>query len=143
MLKRDITYIDANGEKVTDTFYFNLNEVEIVRINADYKGGIEEVFKRAAKTGEQKELFEVIERIILSSYGERTEDGKGFTKNDILRNEFMNSFAYNALFKEIGANDDAAATFIKGVMPSEFSQDIDKALLQKKVVNLPPAPPKE
>ncbi len=42
MLKKEITYVDYNGNKVTENLYFNLSSVEQTRLFARYtKGGYE------------------------------------------------------------------------------------------------------
>ncbi|MET0466308.1 MAG: hypothetical protein ABW007_24330 [Chitinophagaceae bacterium] len=133
MLKRDITYEDFDGEKVTETFYFNLTKSEIIELEVGYKEGLQEVLQRIIKTEDKKRLIEEFKRIILLSYGERSEDGKRFIKNDGLREAFSQTAAYDALFIELATNEESAALFIKGIIPKDFVQEVEKA----EVVNLP------
>ena len=47
MLKREITYTDFfTEEEVTEEFYFNLTEVEVIELNAQYPGGFEYFMKK-------------------------------------------------------------------------------------------------
>jgi hypothetical protein len=133
MLKRDISYEDFDGEKVTGTFYFNLSKSEIIELEVGYKEGLQETLTRIVKTNDRKRLIEEFKKIILLSYGERSEDGKRFVKNDELREAFSQTAAYDALFIELATDDEAAAVFIRGVIPKDFAQEIDKA----EVLNLP------
>jgi hypothetical protein len=133
MLKRDISYEDFDGEKVTSTFYFNLSKSEIIELEVGYKEGLQETLTRIVKTNDRKRLIEEFKKIILLSYGERSEDGKRFVKNDELREAFSQTAAYDALFIELATDDEAAAVFIRGVIPKDFAQEIDKA----EVLNLP------
>lgn len=145
MLTREITYKDGNtGEMVTEKFYFNLNKRELLKFNFDYesKGGIEGVIKKAAQSGEQKELFDMIDELLLTSYGIKAADGKGFTKTEELKKQFLDSFAYEALFEELIENEDNALKFINGVVPDGFKNVFNEADKQK-IVSLPDISTKE
>lgn len=136
MLKRDITYEDFNGDKVTDTYYFNLTRSEIIELEVGYKGGLEQALKRIIAAQDNKQLFAEFKRIVLLAYGEKSDDGKRFIKTPELREAFSQTAAYDALFMELATNDDAAATFIKGVIP----RDMSEPQVQDKPTSPPPSP---
>jgi hypothetical protein len=133
MLKRDITYEDFDGDKITETFYFNLTKSEIIELEVGYKGGLQEALQAIIKADDKKRLIEEFKRIILMSYGMRSEDGKRFIKSDDLREAFSQTAAYDELFMELATNEDSAATFIKGIIPKDFAKEVEKA----EVRNLP------
>jgi len=133
MLKREITYEDFDGEKVTGTFYFNLTKSEIIELEVAYSGGLQETLQLIIKTDNKKRLIEEFKRIILLAYGVKSEDGKRFIKNDELREEFSQTAAYDELFIELATNEESAAVFIKGIIPKDFAKEVEKA----EVVNLP------
>jgi hypothetical protein len=139
VLKRDITYEDFNGERVTDTFYFNLTRTEIIELELSYDGGLEASINKIIKAENVNALIMEFKKIVLLAYGQRTEDGKRFIKNDQLKEEFSQTAAYDALFMELATDDDAAATFIKGIMPSDIVKEMAKT--KTETVHLPPLPP--
>lgn len=148
MITKEITYEDFDGNKVTETFYFHLNKVELTKFALDYPEGIDKVLSKATASGDNKEVFALIEKFLLSSYGIRAEDGKGFTKTAEITKKFQDSFAYEALYEELIANDTNASMFIKGIMPKGFiPEDTTLEDLSKPkspiVINLPPVPTKE
>ena len=126
MLKRDITYENFDGEQTTDTFYFNLTKSEIIELEVGYEGGLQAALQRIIRTNDSKSLISEFKKIVLSAYGVRSDDGKRFIKNDQLREEFSQTAAYDALFMDLATNDDAAATFIKGVVPKDFQKEMEK-----------------
>jgi hypothetical protein len=142
MLKREITYETFDGEVLTEIFYFNISKPELVDLEVEYKEGLSNLLQKIVKAEDGKALVEHFKRIILLAYGEKSEDGKRFIKNDKLREEFSQSAAYNALFMELATDENAAATFIKGVIPKDMTQELDT-----KTVELPkdapetPTPP--
>lgn len=138
MLKRDITYKDFDGNEVTETFYFNLSRTELVDLELSYDGGLEAAINRIIESKDVKALINEFKRIVLESYGVKSEDGKRFIKNDEVREAFSQTAAYDSLFFELATNADAAADFVKGIVPFELTE-----LSQPNVENvqLPPAPP--
>lgn len=133
MLKRDITYEDFDGDSVTETFYFNLSKSEIIELEVAYQGGLQETLQRIIKTNDQKRLIEEFKRIILLSYGERSDDGRRFIKSDELREAFSQTAAYDSLFIELATNAESASVFIKGIIPKDFAKEVEKA----EIANLP------
>lgn len=141
MLKRDITYENFNGVKETETFYFNLTRTEIVELEVSYDGGLEASIQKIIDAQNIKALITEFKRIVLLAYGVRSEDGKRFIKSDELREEFSQTAAYDALFMELATDDNAAAIFIKSVIPSDMSKELEKIEGQQ-TLSLPPIPPK-
>lgn len=145
MLKRSITYEDFNGNTQTDEFYFNLTKSELVELEAGYEGGLEATIRRIVEAKDNAALIREFKRIILAAYGERSEDGKRFVKNEELRNEFTQTAAYDALFFELATNETAASDFIKAVLPKDMAAEIEKTEAEAQTQGferkLPPAPP--
>ncbi|MET0785911.1 MAG: hypothetical protein ABWY25_04335 [Paenisporosarcina sp.] len=127
MLKREITYEDFNGEKVTETFYFNLTKSEIIELNVGYEGGLGSAIQRIVETSDVRSVVAELKKILLMSYGIKSEDGKRFIKSDELRLQFTQTPAYDILFMDIATNDTASAAFIKGILPKDFVEEIEKA----------------
>lgn len=141
MLKREISYEDFDGNRMTDIFYFNLSKTEIVELEVGYEGGLEAAIRRIMAAQDNKALLAEFKRIILASYGIRSEDGKRFIKTEDLRTEFSQTAAFDALFMELATDDDAAATFIKGILPADLSLEVEKAQTMVVVPLDPPPPP--
>lgn len=142
MLKREITYEDYNGEKVTEVFYFNLTQSELVELEVSYEGGLEASIKRIIEAKNVQALVQEFKKIILSAYGVRSEDGKRFIKNDQVREEFTQSAAYDALFMELATDDDAASKFITGILPASLVEAVAAAQTQAPVENVELPEPK-
>ena len=81
MLKKTITYEDFNGDKVSEDFFFHLSKAELVELELSHKGGLSEALKRIVESEDGKAIIAEFKNIILSSYGQRSDDGKRFVKN--------------------------------------------------------------
>jgi len=140
VLKRSITYEDFNGEKITEVFYFNLNKSELIELESTYKAGLGETLQRIIEANDNGAIVKEFKRLILASYGVKSEDGKRFIKTDQLREEFTQTAAYDALFMELATDENAATVFISGIMPKDMQPTIDDT--PTKTIVIPPlAPP--
>lgn len=142
MLKRDVTYETYDGETVTETFYFNITQPELLEMEVAIEGGFGEFLKRIVKAQNEKALIEEFKKIILFSYGVKSEDGKRFIKSDELRRDFEQTAAYATLFMELATNDGLAVAFLQGIFPKSMQEEIQKATQEATaVVAPPPVPP--
>lgn len=143
MLKRDITYETFDGEMVTEPFYFNITQPELLEMEVAIEGGFGDFLQRIVKAEDQKALIEEFKKIILFSYGQKSEDGKRFVKSPELREEFEQSAAYAQLFMELATSDGFAVEFLQGIFPRSMQADIQRATeeVQAKQLNESPKPP--
>lgn len=134
MLKKTVSYKDFNGNQQKEAFWFHLSETEMAEIDSKHKSGYREYLVGLVNSEDREKLFQEFKSVILNAFGEKSEDGRSFVKNEALREAFSQTAAYNALFIEIASDADAAAAFINGIMPIEAFKDQDKP-------NLPPPTP--
>ena len=127
MLKKEITYENFDGEEVTDTFYFNVSKPEIIELEVEIEGGFGRMMERIVEANNTKLLVQEFKRIILLAYGVKSEDGKRFIKSDELREEFSQTAAYSELFMQLALDADAAAEFIKAILPRDLSDTLEDA----------------
>lgn len=132
MLKRPITYTDFNDEKVTETFYFNLSETELVDMEVEHEGGFKAMIERLIERNSRKETVEFFKALVLRAYGVKSDDGKHFEKSPELHHRFSQSAAYPVLFMELATSDEEAAKFLTGIIPKSLSEEFEKAMIQQK-----------
>lgn len=111
MFKQTIEYTDFNGENRKEDFYFHLSLPEVTRIEAHYGRTIADQAAYLAEKKNLSGLLEFIERVMLSSYGEKSPDGRTFVKNEELRSNFENSQAYAELFETLLTNPELGQRF--------------------------------
>ena len=127
MLHRPITFQDFDGNTVTENFYFNLSKSELLELEVAYDGGLSAALQRIIDASDVRALIAEMKKLVLLSYGKKSEDGKRFVKSDQLREEFTQTPAYDALFMELATNDGAAAVFIQGIVPKDLADAINSA----------------
>lgn len=142
MLKRPITSTDFDGNTTTEEFYFNISRVELIEMEVSELDGLKATIEKIVATKDMKSLIKEFKKIILDSYGIKSEDGKRFVKSQELRDEFAQSGAFDVLFMDLATNETAAANFIMGILPSDMAEQLANATPQDKPKGLPPQPPK-
>lgn len=111
MFVKEISYVDFNGVDRKDKFYFHLSLPEVTRIEASLEGTVKDHIEKLIKDDNMKVLLDFLELVILTSYGEKTKDGRSFRKSNEIREEFSNSPAYAEFFEELFTTPGLAQEF--------------------------------
>lgn len=137
MLKKTITYEDWNGSTRTEDFYFNLTRAELLEMETSMIPGesLSDILQTLTADQDAGMIVKTIKEIVLKSYGEKSQDGKRFVKNQEVRDSFEQNPAYDILYMELAQDAEKAADFINGIMPSQVTEalgpDPKTALLDK------------
>lgn len=119
MLKETIKYEDFNGAELTEDFYFNLTEAEILEMEMSIDGGLSSYLTQIVQAQNRPQIIKVFKKLILDAYGEKSMDGKRHMKSDEISANFAATNAYSILFTRLATNDQAAAAFINGIVPQK------------------------
>lgn len=123
MLKKRIKYTDYDGNEREEDFYFNLSKAELIELELTTEGGLEQMIQKITDTRDMPKLIELFKRLILMSYGEKSENGKRFIKSKELSDAFAQTEAYSELFMELATDDKAASEFVNGIVPQGLAED--------------------
>ena len=126
MIKKTVTYTDYNGEQRTETFYFHYTEAEILDTDMSEEGSFADRIQRIIDAKDKTALMKLIKKFVIDAYGVKSEDGKRFMKNDELKTAFLECPAYSDIFMEMVTNDEIAAEFVNGVIPSTMKDRVAK-----------------
>lgn len=132
MISKTIKYTDYNDNERTETFYFHLSKPEL--LETYIKGGEQKLIdtlKDALKKKDAVTFFDLLKDVVRLGYGEKSEDGKYFTKFDEkgrrLGDLFMTSEAYSVLLIDDMFSDIAKATeFLMGMFPADIRPTQDE-----------------
>lgn len=119
MLKKTITYTDYNGNERTEDFYFNLSKAEVMEMEMSTTGGMAEMIQKIVSAQDAPAIIKIFKEIILKSYGEKSPDGKRFIKSEEIARAFSQTEAYSELYMELSTDADAAAAFVRGIVPED------------------------
>ena len=140
MLKKTVKYEDFDGNTREETLYFFISKTELTEMELKTPGGFAKKLESISKSTNGGEIMDVFKEIILTAYGEKSEDGRSFIKkkNGVrLAEEFEQSAAFDALFTELITNPDKASAFVNGIMPQDLMNEANKMNGQAKTSGLP------
>lgn len=120
MLKKTIKYTDYNGVDRTETFYFNLSRGELIELELSVNGGFTEMLDKIIQSQDAPEIMKWFKKIIMMSYGVKSDDGKRFIKSDELSEAFVQTEAYSNLLMSFMEDASTAAEFVNGIMPTSI-----------------------
>lgn len=125
MLKKTVTYEDFDGNRQTETLYFNLSKTDIAD-NLEVKDELQNIkdlfegVQRELTTPEIKLILDFVKKMMRLSYGIRSEDGKRFKKSLELWQDLTETALYDSFLFSLFANPEEAVKFLTGVMPSDL-----------------------
>lgn len=140
MLGLTRTYTDYNGTERTETFYFHFSELELEELRVSESGGLDKAIERIVAAQDGREIIRIMKDILLKAYGKKSDDGRGFIKNDRIREEFEGSPVFSDLFMELSTDEKKAAKFFEDVLPKKTVAAMKKAeSKQDNITNMPVA----
>lgn len=132
MYKTTVEYEDFNGEKKKRTLYFNLSQSELTELKYESNGALENKIVEIVATKNRSEMMLLFTKLLKMAYGEKSEDGEYFIKNEEVYNRFKYSNAYDAFLEKLVESDSELENFIKYVMPKKLSDKVDMNEVKKK-----------
>jgi hypothetical protein len=134
MIKKDVTFVNFNDEKETETFWFHISKSNLTDHMVRLKPKFEDAKKRLE--GEKKELtiedvyliLDLIKEITKLAYGERSEDGKRFRQTEEVWQNFRDSAAYDALLTGFMEDPASGMEFMQAVMPKDLIEQATNEL---------------
>lgn len=126
MLKKTITYTNADGNEITEDFHFNLTKAELLKMELSETGGFKEHLEQIVKSGNGKDIIEAFEQILRAAYGVRTPDGK-FVKIPGAFDEFVTTEAYSEMFFELVTDAKKSSEFVNAIVPAALIDEVKKA----------------
>lgn len=144
MIKQTVSYTDYNNQPQVEDHYFHLTKAELLD-HMDLKPQLEALQQRLVSDGEIRdlreeevmEILQLVKRLVRSSFGKRSTDGKNFYKGDDIWREFESSAAYDAMLFALFENPDKAFAFMSGIMPKDLMEQAEA----QRQLDGPPARP--
>ena len=122
MLVQNIKYVDFDGNERSEDFYFNLTKAEVAEMEMSTEGGLAKMLEKIVAEQDSRRIIEIFKDLILRSYGEKSPDGKRFTKNKEIRDSFSNTEAYSELFMLLATDAEKASAFVNGILPKNMNK---------------------
>lgn len=123
MIKETLTYTDYSGIKREEDFFFNLTQVEWMRVSAKCGGDIQAFIAKCVRDNDVSAMLEFIETLVQTAYGEKSPDGRKFNKGSDILESFIRTEAYNDFVISLFTDTNKAANFFNRLVPKEIVTD--------------------
>lgn len=120
MLKKEVSYIDYDGNRRQETLYFNMNKAEIAAMQVKMDGKYIGHLKDLVANNKIESLFDFFRGLVLDSYGKKSEDGRRFVKNAQLREEFEQSIPFSDILIDLLTDGDKMSNFTRNILPPDL-----------------------
>lgn len=125
MVKKTVTFTDFEGKEITKDFYFNISKMEFRVLDRKIPGGLQNMIDQIMREKDEDRLIDLLDLLILESYGEKSEDGR-FVKEDRygrrLSSFFKVSEAWDTLFMNLVQNEKELSEFLTGIVPKDVAE---------------------
>ena len=122
MYKITKTYTDWNGVERKEDFFFNMTAAELAELQSEKDSNMQYYLQKIVDSKDIESVIKFVKKLLLMSYGEKSDDGRKFVKNDRVRENFQSHPAYSEIFMELATDANKASAFVNGITPA----DIDK-----------------
>lgn len=121
MYKKTVEYENYDGEFVTQDLYFNMTAVEVSRFAAKYGRETGQDFTdymlSVIAKGDVFQSVALIGDLVLEAYGRRVDSNR-FSKRKDIKDEFVESPAFDAFVDLIMMDEQTSTDFAKNVLAS-------------------------
>lgn len=125
MLKKHVKYQGFDGEIIEEDLYFNLTRMDAIELSALYESkDLAAYMDEIVKKEDIASLYRVLKDIVLLAYGVKSEDGKRFIKNEVVKKEFEESLAFAQLIEDLHETDSALSEFVTGITSQIRGMDL-------------------
>ena len=130
MYKITKKYEDFRGNDREESFYFNITESEMADMIKNDPSFRPDYLVYLTKEPSGFAMMDVIRKLIVLSYGEPSEDGRHFRKDDQITKDFIQSKAYEEILNDFfdGEHETMVKDFVLNVFPKKYKDGIAKQM---------------
>ena len=126
MFVTTVNYTDFDGHERKETLYFNITESQMRDLFATDPDFSVKSLNTVMESEDYAEMVRIMKKLMLASYGEKSEDGRIHKKNKEIRENFESSAAFEQLMEDVMYKEDVdfLKRFFRDVFPKKFSETI-------------------
>lgn len=120
MLTYKIKYIDLMDNEVEETVRFHFTQDEMLSFIRERRSVMAGELAKIQDDSDYLSGYAFVRDLVVRAYGERSEDGKRFIKNDEVRSNLTDSPLIDAVMETLFETEKTTQAFIDGVMPPKM-----------------------
>lgn len=134
MISENIRYKNLDGNWVEETYHFGLDRAELaemkIRHEGPGRGTLEDYLDAIVKEDDNNKILDNFKAILFASVGIRVDDY--VKKDERIRDRFVGSGAYEAMFMHMLEDAKYAARIVNGIVPADMAEEAAKRQSEEK-----------
>lgn len=126
MFKLEIEYTDYNGNDVKENVFFHFTQDEMFAFIRENRDVLKGEMSKAVSEQDWLLAYNFIRKLVLESYGEKSEDGLRFVKNDDTRLNLIETPRMDAIVDKVFGDEKTAQTFVRSIIPPKMVELLDQ-----------------
>ena len=115
-----VKYINFFGEETEETLHFHLSKGELMNMELQRTPLSAKIATVNGGEASPMDAYKLLQEFVGAAYGERSEDGKRFFKDERSTKAFLSSPAFDALLDKLGEDPKFSNKFLAGLFPDDI-----------------------
>lgn len=123
-----VTYINFFGEETEEKLHFHLSKGELMQMELQTPPLSAKIAMVNGGDASPMDAYKLLCEFVGAAYGERSEDGKRFFKDERSTKAFLASPAFDALLDKLSSDPKFSNGFLAGLFPSDIMGKAQKLI---------------
>ena len=115
-----VKYTNFFGEETEETLHFHLSKGELMNMELQRTPLSAKIATVNGGEASPMDAYKLLQEFVGAAYGERSEDGKRFFKDERSTKAFLASPAFDALLDKLGEDPKFSNKFLAGLFPDDI-----------------------
>ena len=115
-----VKYTNFFGEETEETLHFHLSKGELMNMELQRTPLSAKIAAMNGGEASPMDAYKLLQEFVGAAYGERSEDGKRFFKDERSTKAFLASPAFDALLDKLGEDPKFSNKFLAGLFPDDI-----------------------
>lgn len=116
----NVKYINFFGEETEEKLHFHLSKGELMQLELQTPPLSAKIAMVNGGDASPMDAYKLLCEFVSAAYGERSEDGRRFFKDDRATKAFMASPAFDALLDKLSSDPKFSNGFLAGLFPDDI-----------------------
>ena len=115
-----VKYTNFFGEETEETLHFHLSKGELMNMELQRTPLSAKIAAMNGGEASPMDAYKLLQEFVGAAYGERSEDGKRFFKDERSTKAFLASPAFDALLDKLSEDPKFSNKFLAGLFPDDI-----------------------
>lgn len=131
MFKLEIEYKDYNDNDIKETVLFHFTQDEMLQFIKNNRSRLRGEMSKAIAEEDYIGAYQFVRELVLDAYGEKSEDGLRFIKNDDTRLNLTQTPRLDAVIEKVFTSEESGRAFVQAILPPKMVKLMEDRLKEE------------